>query len=195
MWRLIFLFLTILNILGMIYPFLVKIDLKFNLIKLKGSFKLIIFNKIKFEFKLRIKNGYVYLYFKNKEIKEKISNKNINFLFIMNLIKQQYFRQQLLNLEMKSNFGYNLDSSVTASMCGFVDVLTKSIFAKIKNNKKTAHIFIKTEPQYNEDVFNLRLIYEFRVSMVDLIYAFIYTNIYIWRNYEKNRTSKLIKKQ
>lgn len=172
MWGLIFSFLTFLNIWQFVYPFLIKFEIKLNALKLKGGISVKFFNKIKFEFKFRVKNGYIYIYFNKKEIKEKIDNKNINIVFILNLIKQLYFRHQLLNCNINSNFGFVLDSMVTACVCGFIDVMSKCVLSKVKNNKKSAHIFVEVNPKYNEDIFNLRLIYEMRMSVVDIIYTF-----------------------
>ena len=62
---------------------------------------------------------------------------------------------------------------VTASTCGFIDVVSKGILAKVKNNKKLAHIFVDVNPKYNEDIFNFRLEYEMRMSVVDIIYTFV----------------------
>ena len=177
MWRLIFSFFTFLNIWQFVYPFLIKFEIKFNALKLKGGLSVKLFNKIKFEFKFRVKNGYIYLYFNNKERKEKIDKKNINIVFITNLINQLYFRHQLLNCNVISNFGFVLDSMVTATTCGFIDVMSKCALAKVKNNKKSAHIFVDVNPKYNEDIFNFRLVYEMRMSVVDIFYTLIYTGI------------------
>lgn len=187
MWQLIFLFTTIMNILGIIYPFLIKFDMRFNILKLKGTMSIKFFNKLKLELKFRIKNGYVYFYFNKKEKKEKISKKNINLIFIFNLTKHLYFRQQWLSFELKSNFGYVLDSCVTATACGFIEAVSKSVLCKIKNNKKSAHIFVDAEPKYNEDICNLRMVNEIRMSVADIIYAFVYAIIYTRRNNEKSR--------
>lgn len=181
MWHLIFLFSTIMNLLSFIYPFLVKFDIRFNILKLKGTIIFKIFNKIKFEFKIRIKHGYVYINHKNKERKEKLSKKNINIIYILELINQIYFREQFLNLFLKSNFGYVLDSCATAVGAGTIDVLGKCLFMKIKNNKKTAHIFVDVEPKYNEDIFNVRIMNEVRISIFDLIYTLVYTQINVWK--------------
>lgn len=195
MWHLIFLFFNIMNILTLIYPFLIKFDLRLNVLKLKGSITILIFNKIKFNFKIRVKNGYIYLYFKKKEKKLKISRKNINFVFLITIFKQIYLRHQLLNFDFKSNFGYNPDSCVTATTCGAIDVFVKSILGKIKNNKKSAHIFVSVEPKYNEDIFNIRIVDELRMSIFDIIYTFVYSIIYVWRDYEKNGKYKPKKRQ
>ena len=178
------------NVLGFIYPFLVKFDIKFNIIKLKGTLRIVLFNKINIELKIRIKNGYIYINHKARERKEKISKKNINFVFILNLINQLYFREQFLTFDVKSNFGYKLDACTTAVGCGYIDVVSKSLLTKLKNNKKSSHIFVSVEPQYNQDIFNVRITNTIRVSIFDVIYTLIYTSFYTWRNYEKYGKSK-----
>ena len=185
MWHLIFLFSTIMNIMGLIYPFLVQFDVKFNILKLRGDVVIKIFNKIKFEFKIRIKHGYVYINHKNRERKEKISKKNFNIVWFLSLLNQLYFREQFLDLTFLANFGYVLDSRVTAMGCGYIDVLTKSLFGSLKNNKKSSHIFVSVEPKYNEDVLNMHVKNTIRISMFDLIYTLIYTFIYARGKYEK----------
>lgn len=192
MWYLIFLFLTIISLLNIIYPFLIKLDIRLNVLRLKGILVIKLFNKIKFEFKFRIKNGYVYLYYKNKEIKQKISNKNISLRFIFILIKQTYFRQQLLNSKITSNFGYLNDSRITALTSGYIDCVAKGFFAKIKNNKKSAHIFIDVEPKYNEDICNIRFEWEVRMSIFDMLYTFIFTIYYFCRDYFYRKLKKKI---
>ena len=99
--------------------------------------------------------------------------KNINIVFIINLIKSIYFRHQLLNCNLTSNFGFVLNSMVTATACGLIDVISKGILSKVQNNKKSAHIFVEVNPKYNEDIFNLRFNYEMRMSVVDIIFSFV----------------------
>ena len=181
MWNLIFLFSTIMNFLSFIYPFLIQIEVKCNILKLKGGFSIKLFNKLKFEFKFRIKNGYIYVYHNNKERKEKLSNKNVNIVFIFMFINQLYFRQQMLEFNFISNFGYVNDSMITATVCGYLDVLSKSVIAKIKNNKKSAHILIDVEPKYNEDIFNVKVKTITRMSFADIIYSLICTTFYFAR--------------
>ena len=191
MWYLFLTFTLFLIIFLIIYPFLIKFDIRFNILKLKGSLTIKILNKYVIDFKIRIKHGYVYINHKNKERKEKITEKNINVAFILNLIKQLYFREQFLNLEIHSNFGYMYDAMITAVVTGVIDVITKSMIGKIKNNKKTTHILIDIKPKYNEDILNMRLQNSVRISIFDILYAFILAKFYIWREYEKSGESKL----
>ena len=185
MWRLIFLFVLILLIMFAIYPFLVQFDIKFNVLKLRGEVAITIFNKFKIDFKIRIKHGYIYINHKNKERKEKISNKNFSVVLILNLINQLYFREQFLDLTILANFGYVLDSRVTATICGYIDVISKSLLGPIKNNKKSSHIFVSVEPKYNEDVLNARVRNIVRISFLDIVYTLFYTFIHARKKKKK----------
>ena len=189
MWYLFLMFAIFLLLFLIIFPFLIEFDIRFNILRLKGSLTIKILNKYVIDFKIRIKHGYVYINYKNKERKEKISNKNINIIVIIELINQLYFRIQLLTFAVTSNFGYVLDSCVTAVGAGSIDVICKSMLTKIKNNKKSAHIFVIVEPKYNEDIFNVRIENEIRISIFDLIYTLIYTLINVWSVYEKRKSA------
>ena len=190
MWDKIFWFLNFLNIFFTIYPFLMHFEIKINILRLKGVVNAKIFF-FKINFKFRIKNGYIYLYFNKKEIKEKLTNKNINIRFILELVKQTYFRQQIEKLSVTSNFGYVLNSCTTAVTCGYIQVLSKCLLSKIKNNKKSAHIFIEVNPKYNEDIFNFKVQTRVRMSGFDMIYAFVYTIISLIK-YKLNKKLKKV---
>jgi len=178
MWSKIFWFLNFINLIMFVYPFLMHFEIKINILRLKGVVSVKIFF-FKINFKFRIKNGYIYLYFNKKEIKEKLTNKNINIRFILELIKQTYFRQQLVDLHLTSNFGYCLNSCATAVTAGAIQVASKCLLAKVKNNKKSAHIFIEVNPKYNEDIFNFKINTSVRMSGFDAAYALVYTIISI----------------
>ena len=75
----------------------------------------------------------------------------------------------------------------TATTCGLIDVFGKSIFAKVKNNKKSAHIFVEVNPKYNEDIFNVRLNYEMRMSVIDILYTLVYTVVRTIQNKIKGK--------
>ena len=164
-------------------------EVKINVLRLKGVITLKVFF-FKINIKYRIKNGYIYLYFNNnKEKKERISNKNLNLKLIFELIKQSYFRQQIENLKITSNFGFVLNSCTTAVGCGYIQVLTKCFLGRVKNNKKSAHIFVEVNPKYNEDIFNFKVQTSMRMSGFDAIYAFIYAIV----NFIKIKLNKKFK--
>ena len=120
---------------------------------------------------------------------EKLTNKNINLRFILELVKQTYFRQQIEKLSIVSNFGYCLNSCATAVTAGAIQASTKCVLSKIKNNKKSAHIFVEVNPKYNEDIFNYKINASIRMSGFDIIYALVYSII----NIVKDKLNKKFK--
>ena len=187
MWYLFLHFIILILAISISAPFLITITLTCNVVKLKGMVKI----KILFwtqEIRFRIKNGYLYLYQNGREIKEKISRKNVNLKFLIKFTGETYLRQELLKLEFSSNFGYNLDSLVTASTASLIDVIAKSVLAKIKHNKKSSNIFTVVNPKYNEDVFNIRVKTAVSNSLFDIIVAFIMSKCYL--RGDKNVQSK-----
>lgn len=187
MWCLIFSFLFFILFAVVVYPFSISFEIKFNLLRFKGVFTLILFGKFKMQFKLRVKHGYVYIYYKQKEKRIKLTDQDFNVIFFLNLISQLYFRQQLIRLEFGSAFGYTNDACVSAVGAGYIDVIVKSFLAKLKNNKKSAHIFVDVEPKYNQDVCSVRIKSAMRISVWDVLYALFYTLIYSWGKYEKRK--------
>lgn len=190
MWYLIFLFVMFLLGVFALYPFLICYEVKFNLLKLKGAFNLILFGKIKIQYKLRIKNGYIYVYHNKKESRYKLTDKSFNVIFFINLIKQLYFRHQLKSFDFLSNFGYLNDARVSAVATGYIQWFALMVLSKIKNNKKSAHIFVNIEPKYNQDVCSLRIKSGVYISLFDILYSLAYTAIYSWRNYERQTDNK-----
>ena len=170
-------------------PFLIKITFTCNVVKLKGMVKIkILFWKN--EMRFRIKNGYIYIYKNGKEIKEKISSKNVNLRFLIKFMSETYMRQKLCEMEFHSSFGYNLDSFVTAKISAYIDIISKSILSKIKHNKKSANIFTQIEPKYNEDVFNIRVKSYVSNSLFDILIAFIMTKTYVRRIYVSKKPKR-----
>lgn len=192
---LIFLFIILIVLMLIVYPFLISVEIKFNLLRLKGVFTLVLFGKFKLQYKLRVKNGYLYIFHKRKEKRYKITDKDFNVVFFLNLVKQLYFRHQLMVFDMFASFGYMNDACTSAVGAGYFDVLGKMFLSKVQNNKKSAHIFVNVEPKYNQDICSVRIKSAVRMSVFDIVFSLIYTLIYSWRSYEKNRNNKLKQKQ
>lgn len=171
-------------------PIPLKFELSFDILHLKGEIKIKLINFNVLKTKVYVKNGYIFIQGKKHTRKEKLSIQNPNLQFFTQLIKSLYFRQQLVYLKVLSNFGYCNDAFITAMMASFNDILAKCLLAKIKNNKKSAHIFIETLPNYNED----KLYYYFEsamtMSLFDLIFAFLGAKISQRRDYGQNKRRK-----
>lgn len=176
-------------------PISLNIELYFDILRLRGEIKLKVAFFYVLKTKVYVKNGYIIIETKKHTHKEKLSIQNPNIQFASHLMKSLYFRQQLIHLKIHSNLGFSNDAFITAIMASFNDILLKCLLAKIKNNKKSAHIFIQTLPNYNED----KLYYFFEstitMSLFDIIFALVNAKISQRRDYAKKRNRKRKQKQ
>ncbi|MFQ6723860.1 MAG: hypothetical protein ACLRFE_00815, partial [Clostridia bacterium] len=111
----------------------------------------------------------------NKTRREKLTSKNFNVAFVIQFIRQLYFRMILRNLDFTSDIGYYNNAMVTAIGCGATDIVVKSLYAKILHNKKSAHIFISNEAKYNQDCLNVKIKRNMAISLIDVLYSLVNT--------------------
>ena len=162
----------------LIIPIPIKFNILFNILKLSGEIQVDIFKFINYKIKVKFKGQYVYVTKKNKTYREKLSAKNFNVAFVLQMIKQLYFRLVLDRLIFISENGYYNDAMVTALSTGVVDVVTKCVYAKILHNKKSAHILINNEAKYNKDCLNFKIEGKISISIFDILYSIINS---LWR--------------
>ena len=170
-WQIILLIIIFL----LIIPIPIKFKLIFNVLRLSGAVQIRLFKFINFKLRVRFRGAYVYITRNNKTRRERLSSKNYNVAFVMQLVRQLYFRIILQTLNFVSDVGYYNDAMVTAMSSSFVDIASKCIYARILHNKKSAHIFIQNEAKYNQDCLNLKIEGLVNISLFDVIYSFINT--------------------
>lgn len=168
-WQIILLIIIFLVII----PIPIKFKLNFNILKLSGEFQLRFINFINYKIRVRFRGQYVYITRNEKARREKLTSSNFNVMFVMQLVRQLYFRIVLNSLHFVSDVGYYNDAFVTAVGTGVVDIVSKSLYAKILHNKKSAHIFIFNEAKYNRDCLNLKIEGNLSISIFDIIYSII----------------------
>lgn len=167
-WYLVFVFLFLYILL---VPVNLAATINFDLLHLKGELmlKASVFKPI--SIKIKVKKGYIYLTVKNKTQKEKLSMKNPHITFVYDLIRMLYFRQVIKELTVDGNIGYVNNAFAGAMLANFNDILIKCIVAPVKNNKKSAHIFVNIIPNYNNDIYTLKLFNEISLSVFDVLYS------------------------
>ncbi|MBQ7797750.1 MAG: hypothetical protein IJ371_01350 [Clostridia bacterium] len=122
---------------------------------------------------MRFRGSYVYITRKNKTKREKLSSSNFNIAFVIQLIRQLYFRLILQTLNFVSDVGYYNNAMVTAMGSSVVDIVSKCLYTRILHNKKSAHIFISNEAKYNQDCLNIKIEGQINISLFDVIYSLI----------------------
>ncbi len=168
-WQILLIFIILL----LIIPIPIKFKVLFNILRLSGEIQINIFKFINYKIKVKFRGQYVYITKNNKTYREKLSAKNFNIAFVVQTVRQLYFRLILDRLIFVSENGYYNDAMVTAVGTGVVDVITKCIYAKILHNKKSAHILINNEAKYNKDCLNFKIEGKVNISIFDVIYSII----------------------
>ncbi len=185
-WKIILLIIIFL----LIVPIPIKLNLGFNILRLSGEVRIHLLKFVNFKVRVRFRGAYVYITRKNKTRREKLTATNYNVAYVMQLIRQLYFRVELNSLTLLSEEGYYNDAMITALASGVIDIATKCAKGRILHNKKSAHIFVQNEAKYNQDCLNLKLECEVKISLFDILYSIINS---LWSvkgdNYEKSNST------
>lgn len=185
-WRLILLIIIFL----LIIPIPIKLKLSFNVLRLSGEVNIQISKLISYKARVRFRGAYVYITQNNKTRREKLTASNYNVAYVMQLIRQLYFRVELNTLTFASEEGYYNNAMITALGSGVIDIVSKCAKGRILHNKKSAHIFVQNEAKYNQDCLNFKLECEAKVSTFDMAYSIINS---LWSikgdNYEKSNST------
>jgi len=185
-WQIILLIIIFL----LIIPIPIKIKLVFNVLRLSGAVNIKILKFIKYNIRVRFRGAYVYITSKNKTRREKLTATNYNIAYIIQLIRQLYFRVILNSLTFISEEGYYNNAMITALGSGMIDIASKCAKGRILHNKKSAHIFIQNQPKYNQDCLNIKLECEAKITLFDILYSIINS---LWsmkgEKYEKSNST------
>ena len=157
----------------LIIPIPIKVDVKFNILRLSGNVEIALFKFIKNKLHVRFRGQYIYVTTNNKTRREKLTSKNFNVAFVFQMIRQLYFRLILNSLIFVSEGGYYNDAMITAIGSGVIDIVSKCIYSRILHNKKSAHIFIQNEAKYNQDCLNFKIEARINISIFEVLYSII----------------------
>ena len=187
-WQIILLIIIFL----LIIPIPIKLNCSFNVLRLSGQVDIRVLKFINYNIRVRFRGAYVYVTRKNKTRREKLTSTNYNVAYVMQLIRQLYFRLVLTSLTFVSEEGYYNDAMITAIGSGIIDIISKCAKGRILHNKKSAHIFIQNQPRYNQDCLNLKLKCEIKISLFDIFYSIINS---LWsikgEKYEKSNSTTI----
>ncbi len=170
-WQIILLIIVFL----LIIPIPIKFKVIFNILRLSGAVEIAICKFINFKIRVRFRGAYVYITKNNKTRREKLTAKNFNIAFVVQFVRQLYFRTILDDLKFVGDVGYYNDAMVTAMASSLIDITSKCLGARILHNKKSAHIFISNDTKYNQDCLNLKIEGKMNISIFDIIYSVINT--------------------
>lgn len=175
-------------IVTLIMPIPVNTKIAFNILKLSGEINIQVLRVFKYKRRVRFKNGYLYITRKGRTKREKISSKNFNIAYAIQFVRQVYFRLILKSLTFVGEEGYYNNAMISAMGAGTVDLISKCVFARIRHNKKSAHIVMRNEAKYNQDCLNFKIEGIITISIFDIIYSIVNSYLSLkGGNYERKK--------
>ena len=185
-WQIILLIIIFLFII----PIPIKIKLNFNVLRFSGRVDVTAFKIINFKVSVRFRGQYVFVTTRKGTKREKLTAKNFNIAFVLQLIRQLYFRTIITSLNFISEEGYSINAMTTAMMSSITDIISRCVSARIIHNKKSAHIFIANDARYNEDCFRMKLECQSYISIFDTVYSLINSYVSLRGDkYERTKSS------
>ena len=167
-----YLFFVVL-ILMLTFPVKTKAVFKANVLNLSSQVFVEVLGISFIKLKVKIRGNYVYVTKKKFTYKEKLTPSNVDVIFLFNFLKLLYFRLHLLELTQESEIGYSNNAMATSLGVAGIDIVSKGILTRVKNNKKSSHIFIDNYAKYNEDCLNFKLELSLCINIFDIVYSFI----------------------
>ena len=157
----------------LIIPIPIKIKTSFNVLRLSGEAFIGLLKIFKYKVRVRFRGAYVFVTTSKGTRREKLTAKNFNVAFVVQMVRQVYFRLILTSLKFVSEEGYYNDAMLTAVGCGVIDIVSKCASSRILHNKKSAHILIQNDAKYNQDCLNLKLECQIKISLFDILYSLL----------------------
>lgn len=171
-----YLFFVILIII-ITFPIKTKVVVKANILNLSSQLFISVLGIKILKLRVKFKGNYVYITKGKYTYKEKLTASNIDVVFLINFVKLLYFRLHLIELIEESEIGYSNNALTTSLGVASVDIIVKGILARVKNNKKSSHIFIDNYAKYNEDCLNFKLEASICINILDIFYSFVSSKI------------------
>ena len=171
------LFFVVLFALLLNIPIFVDIKIEIKLLTLSGKVSIVIMGIPIIRVKVRIVGNEIIIVSKKKTTRQKIDKENQNLAFINKLISMLYFRQHITRVDINGQFGYKNNALTTSIISSIFLVSVVGLFSKLKNNKQDANIHVVSVPKYDRDIFEVRLASKFNMSLFDIIFTLVITQI------------------
>lgn len=115
---------------------------------------------------------------KRKQLSVQVSRKDI--IYIQRLMAQ--FRDKLLVKTMAIHTRIGLETPFASAMlAGAVQTVAGSVLAFVKNFKQSGNLKIKTKTEWQKKMARFRVDFVVRISLLDLIYCFLFAFIHTRR--------------
>lgn len=165
-------------ILLLMFPIFLEVRVSYNPLKNSGALGIFLFKKkLKYYF-LEIHGKYIIL--KNdKELKEEeIEFSDPKFLIIEEFIKQIKDKIRVSHLFVFYNIGLG-DAFLSSMFCAVLNQFINLFFVNLKSRKPTATLSLCDIVSFNRTICEVAVNMKISLSLIDLVYSFIYSSIII----------------
>ena len=168
LWLIVVVFFLIL----LIIPFFCKVHLSYDILNNLGVLSVYVFFIKIIVLKIKLKGKDIILISEKnkKQIETKISKKQMRFLEQLNAQLKQKIIVRKISAYSRIGTG---DAMSSALISGLFTSVVSSLFAYIKNTKKSAKLMVKTEPDYNGNSLIFSFYLSFMITIFDIIYSLI----------------------
>ena len=183
------LFFIVLILVFIALPIIFRVRLNLRVLTMSGRITMSIFRIINITIYFQIRGEYIIIRHNNKTTRQKLTDNDINIVFVKKLVSMFYFRQNVTDVIVMGSFGYKDNAMVTAVMSSVFGTIANAFLCVLKNNKQSANIKLTSLPNYDKDICSLEMTTKFNISIFDTLFVFALTLIrLLGGKYERRKT-------
>mgnify|MGYP005762733349 FL=1 len=165
-------------ILILVFPIFLEVRVSFNPLNNRGALGVFIFKKKIVYYFIEVHGKYIILTNDSETKAEEIEFSSPKFLVIEEFMKQLKDKLRVKHLYVYYNIGLG-DAFLSSMVCATLNQAINFFFVSLKSKKPTASLCIYDTVSYNRTVCELAVNFKISLSLIDLVYSFIYSTIIV----------------
>lgn len=173
-----FLIIPAFIILLLVFPIFLEVRVSFNPLINRGALGVFVFKKKVVYYFIEVHGKYIILTNDSETKAEEIEFSSPKFLVIEEFMKQIKDKLRVKHLYVYYNIGLG-DAFLSSMICASLNQAINFFFVNLKSRKPTASLCIYDTVSYNRTVCELALNFKISLSLIDMVYSFIYSTIIV----------------
>lgn len=165
-------------ILLLVFPIFLEVRVSFNPLFNRGVLGVFLFKKKIVYYFIEFHGKYIILTNDTETKAEEIEFSSPKFAVIEEFMKQVKDKLQLKHLYVYYNIGAG-DAFLSSLVCASLNQIINFFFVNLKGRKPTASLCVYDTVSYNRTVCELAVNLKISLSLIDLVYSFIYSSIIV----------------
>ncbi len=173
-----FLIIPAVIIFILVIPIFLEVRVSFNPLLNRGALGVFIFNKKVVYYFLEFHDKYIVLRNDTETKMQEIEFDSPKFAVIEEFMKQVKDKLRLKHLYIYYNIGAG-DAFLSSLVCASLNQIINFFFVNLKSRKPTASLCLYDTVSYNRTICELAVNTKISLSLIDLVYSFIYSTIIV----------------